>query len=160
MKKGAGILFTDGKQVLLLKRAEEGKYKGYWGLPGGKVEEGESHFAGAQREAREECGFFRGQKFDALTTKDTGHHWVVYFYKVKQPFQCRLSDEHSAYKWVDIDKIADERLHPKFREHWHKYANKLKTNMGFKDFIRAKEGSTQGCSVGRVNKAQQKAKPR
>ena len=37
---GAGIFFTDGKKVLLLRRSEKGDGNGTWGLPGGKVEEG------------------------------------------------------------------------------------------------------------------------
>ncbi len=38
-KRGAGILFTDGKQILLLKRSEGSDNPGTWGLPGGGAKE-------------------------------------------------------------------------------------------------------------------------
>lgn len=49
----AGVLFTDHQDRVLL--VEPG-YKPYWDLPGGIVEPGESPWAAAQREVREELG--------------------------------------------------------------------------------------------------------
>ena len=49
MKKSAGIFYTDGKQVLLLKK-RKGKSKNSWGLPGGGIEKGESALDAAKRE--------------------------------------------------------------------------------------------------------------
>ena len=37
IKKSAGILFTDGKKVLLLRK-KSGDDEGIWGLPGGTFE--------------------------------------------------------------------------------------------------------------------------
>ena len=50
--KGAGIFFTDGKKVLLLKRSGKGDNEGTWGLPGGKIEGNESAIDAATREAK------------------------------------------------------------------------------------------------------------
>ncbi|GII67860.1 DNA mismatch repair protein MutT [Sphaerisporangium melleum] len=49
------ILVQDGK-VLLLQRANTGFADGYWSVPGGCLDEGESLPAGAAREALEELG--------------------------------------------------------------------------------------------------------
>lgn len=49
------ILIRDGK-VLLLRRADTGFADGYWSVPGGCLDEGETLPAGAAREAHEELG--------------------------------------------------------------------------------------------------------
>ncbi|MDY6766397.1 MAG: NUDIX domain-containing protein, partial [Candidatus Nanohaloarchaea archaeon] len=48
----AGNIIVDDGKLLLLYRTD----KGYWELPGGKVEEGEMPREAAQREATEEIG--------------------------------------------------------------------------------------------------------
>ena len=49
----AGVLAPEG---LLLIRRRKPPYQGLWGLPGGKIEPGESAPAAVARELREECG--------------------------------------------------------------------------------------------------------
>ena len=52
----AGILL-DGENRYLLGQRPEGKpYAGYWEVPGGKVEKGETIFQALQRELQEELG--------------------------------------------------------------------------------------------------------
>jgi ADP-ribose pyrophosphatase YjhB (NUDIX family) len=50
-----GTLLTQGSQVLLCQRAIEPRY-GYWTLPAGFLENGESMMEGARRETYEEAG--------------------------------------------------------------------------------------------------------
>lgn len=49
------LLVRDGK-ILLLRRCNTGYYDGYYGLPAGHVEAGETLSEGIMREAREEPG--------------------------------------------------------------------------------------------------------
>lgn len=49
----AGVLITDGDQVLLARRGIQ-PYQGYWDIPGGFLEPGEHPEAGARREIKEE----------------------------------------------------------------------------------------------------------
>jgi 8-oxo-dGTP pyrophosphatase MutT (NUDIX family) len=118
--KGAGILYTDGKKILLLKRAD-GDHKGTWGQPGGMVEEGESNIDAAIRESKEECGRVEGYRIAEFEEKDGLHRWTTYLYRIKKPFTCHLSHEHSAWKWFDIDKLKYVDLHPKFKENLGAY---------------------------------------
>jgi len=141
-KMGAGILFTDGKQVLLLKRAD-GDHQGTWGQPGGEVEPGETTVDAAIREAQEECGNFNGYRVGEFEEKDGLHRWTTYLYKVPGPFPCKLSKEHSEYKWIDIDKLRSENLHPKFKQNLPAYlkliGRKFKVIGSFKEWLASQE---------------------
>lgn len=140
-KKGAGIFFTDGKKVLLLKRAETGDNKGTWCLPGGKVEDGETFIDAARREAKEECGQLKGIRFEDSKEKDGQHIWNTFFFRINKPFKCKLSKEHSDWKWFDINNIGDVNLHPKLKENIHRYNNITKKyfeKMNFKEWLNYK----------------------
>lgn len=52
----AGILLDSEGRYLLGQRPEGKPYAGYWEVPGGKVERGETVFAALKRELREELG--------------------------------------------------------------------------------------------------------
>lgn len=52
----AGILLDAEGRYLLGQRPEGKPYAGYWEVPGGKIESGESIFAALKRELREELG--------------------------------------------------------------------------------------------------------
>jgi len=134
-KRGAGIMFTDGKQTLLLKRAKGTGEAGKWGLPGGKVEKGESMIAGAVRETQEETGISKipGNRLDAFESVDGTHRWTTYLYRIKEPFEVTLSDEHDDYKWVDLDKIGNLELHPKFKTQLERYLRAIGRKM-FREF--------------------------
>jgi 8-oxo-dGTP pyrophosphatase MutT (NUDIX family) len=120
-KKGAGIFFTDGEKVLLLKRSKKGDNGGTWGLPGGKAQEGETILGTAMRESKEECGNVEGNRFDSLETVDGCHHWTTFFYQVNGPFDCKLSDEHTKWEWVSLDDLDAYDLHPKLSKEIGRY---------------------------------------
>ena len=52
----AGILIDSENRYLLGQRPEGKPYAGYWEVPGGKVEKGETVFQALQRELQEELG--------------------------------------------------------------------------------------------------------
>ncbi len=118
-KKAAGILFTDGKSILLLKRAGEGDHIDKWGLPGGKAKEGETEIGNAVRETLEETGVktIPGYRFNSMITKNGKQKFTTFFYHVAKPFDVHLSKEHSESKWADFDALSSLDLHPKLKEH-------------------------------------------
>ena len=143
-EKGAGIIFTDGKKILLLKRAE-GDNPDTWGQPGGHAEEGETTIDTAIREAQEECGDFQGHRIGEFEEKDGLNRWTTYIYKIKTPFDCKLSHEHSDWKWFDIDKLKYVDLHPKFKKNLNAYIKLIKKKFGnfptFKEWMEIKQSS-------------------
>ena len=52
----AGILLDSQGRYLLGQRPEGKPYAGYWEVPGGKIEKGESVFEALKRELQEELG--------------------------------------------------------------------------------------------------------
>lgn len=138
-EKGAGIVFTDGEKILLLKRAEKGDNKGTWCLPGGKVEEGEAFIDAARRESKEECGRVEGKRFEDSKEVDGNHTWMSFFFQIKKPFNCKLSEEHSDWKWVEINKLDKINLHPKLEENIERYVNIISKHfnkkLNFKEWI-------------------------
>ncbi len=53
---GAYAVVTDGGRILLTRISDVGYPAGWWGLPGGRVEHGESPERALHRELREETG--------------------------------------------------------------------------------------------------------
>lgn len=121
-KRGAGIFFTDGTHVLLLKGAN-GKHEGKWSLPGGGARKGETDIGTAIREAQEETGLdsIPGYRFDSLTSKNGRKVFTTFMYRVSKQFEVNLSNEHTDWEWVSFDDLNDKTLHPKFEDNLMRY---------------------------------------
>lgn len=121
-QSGAGILFTDGNSILLLKRKEPSDNAGTWGIPGGGAKKGETPIATAWRETKEECGADpQGYQIEKFHEKDGHHNFYVFMYKIPKPFDCKISHEHSEAKWIPIKELDQYTLHPKMKEHLDVY---------------------------------------
>jgi len=131
--RAAGILFTDGKAILLLKKSKD---PNKWGLPGGKAKENETAITNAIRETKEETGLKRipGKRVDTLV--DMSDQFTTFFYKVEEQFEeISLSKEHSDWKWAEIDKMKSMELHPKLRENLPRYLKIIKRKVrNFKEW--------------------------
>ncbi len=114
----AGILFVaaDG-DVLLLRRAgdpEVDNFVGYWSLPGGGVEEGETPELGAVREAKEEIGVdvdpATFKVFDqTITPKGKAFH--TFASPTEKKFWPIVNDEHTGAGWFPLDQLP-QPIHP------------------------------------------------
>jgi 8-oxo-dGTP pyrophosphatase MutT (NUDIX family) len=81
------------------------KYPGSWGLPGGKVESGESLMDAMRRECEEEIGFFpqylKMVPLEKFTSPDERFSYHTFFACVDREFIPELNDEHLGYAWID-----------------------------------------------------------
>lgn len=112
---GVGALIFDGSRILLVERGKE-PLKGYWSLPGGVLETGESLREGMRREVREETGlhvdpYEIAEVFERIMPDAEGgieYHYVLIDYL------CRIeggtlapADDVSAAQWVDVARLGE-----------------------------------------------------
>ena len=111
---GAGLLIMrpeDGL-VLLVRRAPGMTYEGFWSVPGGGVEEGETELEAALRETEEEvCAVPGLEVVDEEPSWDSPGPWFAFvtFVGVIGPgheeWEPRLDFEHDAWKWVHPERL-------------------------------------------------------
>ena len=111
---GVGAIILEGGRVLLVERGNE-PLKGFWSIPGGALETGESLLEGVRREAREELGLEIEvgelvEVFERITRDAAGR--VEYHY-VLADYLCtvtggtlRASDDAADARWVDRSELA------------------------------------------------------
>lgn len=114
------FLEYDGKFVLVhrLPHKADGDT---WGLPSGKVEDGESDIEAIQRELFEETGYQASpEEFETLSTDDFISPrgdivtYVTHRVKLDKPHDVIIEEAaHSGYRWVTIDKAdsMDDLIH-------------------------------------------------
>lgn len=111
-----GIMFYSSAthRYLYLLRNDP-KHPGSWGLPGGKIESGESIVAAVDRECQEELGFVpRHSKLvpiEKFTSGDNNFNYHTFFCSVTQEFVPNLNHEHLGYAWIDSG-VVPKPLHP------------------------------------------------
>jgi ADP-ribose pyrophosphatase YjhB (NUDIX family) len=106
----SAAIFRDGK-VLLVRRARS-PAKGFYSLPGGRVEFGESLHQALTREVDEETGLnidivdLAGWREVLPATADAGHYLIMSFaarWTAREPV---LNDELDDFRWVAPDALA------------------------------------------------------
>ena len=106
----SAAIFRDGK-VLLVRRARS-PAKGFYSLPGGRVEFGESLHQALAREVEEETGLtieiigLAGWREVLPATAGAGHYLIMSFaarWTAREPV---LNDELDDFRWVAPDALA------------------------------------------------------
>ena len=115
-KSGSGCLIickrTD--RFLLIQRSNYVASPSTWGLPGGKVEDGEDPLHAARRETMEEIGFDIGSNPIKLRYTNDSHAPRFRFYTyaciVDDEFSPTLNWESTDHRWCNLDDFP-EPLH-------------------------------------------------
>lgn len=115
---GVGALIIDGARILLVERGRE-PLKGYWSLPGGVLETGETLVEGTRREVLEETGLVVEpvevvEIFERIMRDEEGraeYHYVLIDYLCRVTGGVPLAaDDVSRLEWVEKQSVAGFRL--------------------------------------------------
>ncbi len=110
----SAAIFRDGK-ILLVRRARS-PAKGFYSLPGGRVEFGETLHTALHREVDEETGLrieiagLAGWREVVPGTTGSGHYLIMSFAARWTAGEPVLNDEHDDFKWLKPDAIGDLKL--------------------------------------------------
>lgn len=111
-----GIWFysIDTQRYLYLMRNDP-KHPNCWGLPGGKVESGETLIDGIRRECIEELGvmpdYLKLVPLEKFTTADSGFEYHTFFCSIAKEFVPQLNDEHNGWAWINAG-VWPKPMHP------------------------------------------------
>ena len=100
-----GILFyAQNTQRYLYLLRNDPKHPGTWGLPGGKIDAGETLMQAIERECEEEMGsmpvYSRLAPIEKFTSADGGFVYHTFFCSVVSEFVPTLNDEHVGWAWI------------------------------------------------------------
>jgi len=103
----AVLVEKDGK-FLLVKRSQPPR-KGFWELPGGHVDEGESVTEAAQREAREEVGEVEVEKepFYILDPEHirVGHQHRCHYFRGRVVGEVKAGSDAAEVGWFTLEEM-------------------------------------------------------
>ncbi len=122
----AGVLFViraDGRptEVMLQKRSAFAHEGGTWSVAGGAMDEGETPYDAALREAAEEVGEVpEGHRLLGEYVFDPAIDWkyTTVVIQVVGPFGSSINFETDAVAWVSVDDVTALPLHAGFAAAW------------------------------------------
>ena len=101
---GVWFYAIDTQRYLYLMR-NDSKNPNCWGLPGGKIEEGETLIDGITRECTEELGtmpnYIQLVPLEKFTATDSGFAYHTFFCSLSQEFCPILNNEHVGWAWIN-----------------------------------------------------------
>lgn len=108
-----GIFFYASNTQRFLYLLRNDKNNTNWGIPGGKIEDGETLFEGIERECMEEVGFFPTAAKLVPIQKFVNNHFTyhTFYCELREEFIPILNEEHCGYAWVEFENYP-KPMHP------------------------------------------------
>lgn len=100
------IIQNSAGRILILKRANTASCEGFWNLPGGKIDFGQTAEAAVISEMEEET-MLKTEKakflfyMDNLPDETTDLHFLSLFFECTCTGEIIINNESSEYRWID-----------------------------------------------------------
>jgi 8-oxo-dGTP diphosphatase len=124
----AGLVLVRNQSILLQHRAPWVHNGDTWGIPGGARDSHESPLEAALREANEEIGIDIKLLSTVGEFVDDHITWSYHTIIAKASPELiahEMNDESLEVKWIPINEIENQKLHPSFANTWPKLREKL-----------------------------------
>jgi 8-oxo-dGTP diphosphatase len=124
----AGLILIRDQSILMQHRAPWVHNGDTWGIPGGARDSHETPVEAALREANEEIGI--DTKLLTVIDEFVDDHgpWRYHtILAIADPalIAHEMNDESLEVKWISIDKVEEQVLHPSFAKTWPQLKSKL-----------------------------------
>jgi len=110
MKVVAGLLFDEEKFLIGQRLDENSSYGGYWELPGGKIDEGETSYNAIIREWKEELDIDVEAYYEIPNREINGIDTYPFLLRFKSG-KPKLN-VHQKVKFIDMSEIKSYKLTP------------------------------------------------
>lgn len=106
---------NSGDELLLIRRVR-GDYVGYWGLPGGKIEDNEHISESAVREIREETDIsasflkYLGTVSEILRSANAPKHFLLHIVELQAAHFKTKEQSEGESRWFSKDDIKSESI--------------------------------------------------
>jgi ADP-ribose pyrophosphatase YjhB (NUDIX family) len=111
---GVWFYAVDTQRYLYLMR-DDPKHPNTWGLPGGRMEPGETMIESIKRECEEELGampdYIKLVPLEKFTTADQHFAYHTFFCTVSTEFVPELNHEHTGWAWL-ASGVWPRPMHP------------------------------------------------
>ncbi len=115
----ASVILLDGEDRVLLVRRGSEPYRGYWSLPGGRIEAGEDSLSAALRELREETGVSNANILGLAGLAEvycSDYHFLILVYWGRGGGEeARASSDALEARWFGLEEARGLRLTPSTR---------------------------------------------
>lgn len=106
------VLNEEGKALILRRGSTAPWLPGYWNLPGGGIDEGESPEKAAIRELREETNLRPESVSKVMKKKFPSEGFTLHVFKTDGYKGNIHLDENDKYEWVGLEDLNDYRFVP------------------------------------------------
>lgn len=107
IRKAVRCYLIKDNEVVVTKYKKGNKKEGYYDIPGGKIEEGESPKQTAIREMKEETGIeIQNLKYKGIMTIEYPDRMFIFDTFISKEYEGEPQEfEENTSEWIDIDKL-------------------------------------------------------